>query len=163
MNKSHRLISVLICLFASLPVLAVDNWKLIKIPVLNRPTPVCAIESVTRVINDGQAETPVKLIYTEQAFYAKTESHLDLSYAKTGLKIDTHSKYKIDRIKKQNTAIIESKMNALKKDLLAGRHARLTVGFWPTWPKSGTRNIEFSLIGFGKAYRQFKICRKNNR
>jgi len=163
MSKLPMLAAATLCLLMSLPVTATDNWRLI---ISNSPegqTPACLMESATRMINDGQTETPVKLVYTGQALYAVTKSHIDLSYPEVGIQVDKHQQHPIDRLHGQDTAVFNSHINVINKQLSAGNRAKLALGFWPTWPKTRTRIIEFSLGGFTRTYKQFKNCQAKSK
>ena len=168
MNRMSRISISLISLFLSFSVFAkespvVENWKVV---IDNDPvskSSECLLESTTHVIEDGQTRTPVKLVYSDSAIYAVTKSHIDLSYPNLGLKVDTDPAHKIERLHKENTAVFANNSKLIHKQFTAGRTAILSLGFWPTWPKTTTRVIEFDLIGYTKAYRQLKKCQKNGK
>ena len=104
----------------------------------------------------------MKLIYSGSAFYAVTNSRIDLSYPNVGLQVGTEPVNKIERLHNKNTAVFANN-KLIHKQFVAGRTAKLSLGFWPTWPKTITRVIEFDLVGYTKAYRQLIKCQKNGK
>lgn len=167
MNRVYRGSIIFISFLLSFSVFAqessvVENWKVV---IDNDPvsrSAVCLLESTTHVIEDGQTKTPVKLVNSGSAIYAVTNSRIDLSYPKVGLQVGTDPVNNIERLHNKNTAVFANN-KLIHKQFIAGRTAKLSLGFWPTWPKTITRVIEFNLVGYTKAYRQLKKCQKNGK
>jgi len=143
--------------FVSLIAFAGDNWK-VRIDPDDRSR--CLMESVTHVVNDGQSETSVKLVYTGDALYAATKSNIDLEYRGIGLQVDRLEQHPIDEVYMKKTAVFARNIDKINKQFIDGINAKLTLGFWPLLPKTKTHVIEFSLIGYTKAYQQFLNCQK---
>jgi hypothetical protein len=143
--------------------MASENWKVVidKNPASQSST--CLMESATHVIDDGQTETPVKLLYTGMELYAITKSNIDLSYPETGLQIDSHQRHPVDQLHNKNTALFTKKIKKIHTQLIYGKKAQLGLGFWPTWPRTHTRIIEFDLTGYTKVYKKFLKCKKTGK
>lgn len=142
-------------------VLATENWSVnIEEDPISKSN-VCLLVSKVYTIDDGQTTTPVQLIYNGEEIFAKTKSDIDISYPEIGLQIDAHDQHSISRLHKNNIAVFADADHAIHQQFIDGRQARLALGFWPTWPQTHTRTIDFSLIGYTKAHSKFKKCQQN--
>ena len=157
MNKIYLISIGLFFQLVSVSATAGDNWK-VRIDPENRSR--CLLESATHVINDGQAETSVKLVYTGNALYAATKSNIDIDYPGIGLQVDGFDQHPIDEVYMKKTAVFSKDLDKLHKQFIYGVNAKLILGFWPLLPKTKTHVIEFSLIGYTKTYQQFLKCNK---
>jgi hypothetical protein len=137
-----------------------DNWQLVidKDPLTKQTA--CLMVSATRTTQDGQTTTPVYLLYDGNTFIAKTKSNIDTSYENTGLQVDLKNPHDIDRILDSSSAVFDLQADAIRDEFIKGLRARLTLGFWPTWPKTKSYTIEFSLRGFTATYNAFQRCKK---
>lgn len=121
------------------------------------------MESSTQVVDDGQTKTYVKLVYTGMALYVATKSHIDLTYPGVGLQVDSNPQHQIDQLVQEKTAVFTTDIGKIHKQFILGAKAKLTLGFWPTQPKTKTRIIEFSLFGYTKAYHKFQKCNESGK
>jgi hypothetical protein len=48
--------------------------------------------------------------------------------------------------------VFAARHDALVDEFKRGLHVRVQLRFWPTWPKTGTHSVTFSLIGFTRAH-----------
>jgi len=160
MNKTQLSLILGLYLLFTIPAFAVGNWSvtIAEDPVTH--TVACLLESRTHTIDDGQTDTPVKLIFNGKQVYATTKSDIDISYPEIGLTIDKHDAHQFSKVHKNNIAIFASTAESIHKEFIAGKNAKLALGFWPTWPKTQTRIINFDLIGYTKAHQQFEECQK---
>lgn len=138
------------------------NWqlRLTEDPLSNRT--VCLMISVVKHTEDGQTTTPVTIIYNGDAFIAKTESNIDLSYSNSGLQVDFHKAHNIDRVHKNTNVVFVTDVPQIVEEFKKGLVGRLTLGFWPTWPKSRSYTVEFDLRGFSRTYKAFRLCQNGN-
>ncbi len=163
MTKIQYFVLLISGLAGNANVLATENWSVsMEEDPISRSN-ICLLVSKIYTIDDGQTTTPVQLIYNGEKLFAKTKSDIDMSYPKIGLQIDTHHPHKISRIHKQNIAVFANTNNAIHQQFIDGREAHLALGFWPTWPQTHTRMINFSLIGYTKAHTQFKKCQNDGK
>lgn len=164
MTKIYTLL-LLFCLssFGVTSIYATENWQLIlaKDPLSKQSA--CLMVSATKKTEDGQATTPVSLIYNGNAFIAQTDSNIDLSYQGIGLQIDHNKKHNIDRLHNKISAVFETKTQQIHGEFVNGLSAKLTLGFWPTWPKTRSYTTKFDLRGFTKTYKTFQHCQKTGK
>lgn len=155
--KPLALITLFVISFAAH---AGNNWQVVldKDPLTNQTE--CLLLSTKQTTKDGQTTTPVGFIYNGKQFLVKTESNIDLSYADSGLSVDSRATHGIDRLYKKTDAVFESEADTIRDEFIRGLRARLTLGFWPTWPKTHSYHIDFDLRGFTAAYNQFQHCQK---
>lgn len=140
---------------------AAENWQVIFDADPLSQQPACLMESMAHVIDDGQTQTPVKLIYNGRELVAQTKSKIDLTYPNVGLQVDSKTSFGIDHLHKEKTAVFAKQSTEIHQQFIDGLTARLSLGFWPTWPQTKTRVIDFNLIGYTKAYQEFEQCRAN--
>lgn len=155
-----NLIYLILLTPASVNASPANNWKVVLSDDLLSNKRACLIQSVKLNINDGQSNTPVRFIYNGQSFIVSTRSNIDLSYPGVGLIIDKKPAIKIDHTFKQTNIVFETEADLIRKWFIEGRTARLTLGFWPTWPKTKTITTKFSLLGFTRAYDAFQQCQR---
>jgi len=136
------------------------NWKVVfeKDPASRKK--VCLMVSKTNKMQDGQSKTPVYLIYNGHIFFAKTKSNIDLSYPDLGLQIDKHPQHKISVLYKKSSAAFTSHTVKMRDEFIQGLDARLTLAFWPSWPKTGSFDSHFDLHEFNNTYTRFLKCKK---
>ena len=150
-------------LFANTSWSTTESWSVsIEEDPVNK-TNICLLVSRIYKIDDGQTTTPVQLIYNGKNVFAKTKSDIDMSYPNIGLQIDTHELHKISRVHKNNIVVFENADDSIHQQFINGRNAHLALGFWPTWPQTHTRIIDFSLMGYTETYKQFLKCRNKGK
>ena len=93
-------------------------------------------------------------------FIAKTKSNIDLSYPEIGLKVDYNTPHTIDRLNKDTNAIFKNEAEQIRDEFIKGLSGKLTLGFWPSWPKTRAYTTEFDLRGFTKTYEAFLRCQQ---
>lgn len=128
------------------------------IPKSNRIN--CMLRSQTQNMDDGEGGTPVYLLFNQNSLKVVTKSNIDLEYSDDGLQIDHNPQHPIDRLERETNAIFEKHWNVLVKEMLNGRQAVLTFGFWPTWPMSRTYSSSFDLTHFPRAWRALESCKQ---
>jgi hypothetical protein len=162
-SKYFLLASSGLLLFIYTQVMAGENWEVVIDTDPASQNSTCLMESATHVIDDGQTETPVKLLYTGLELYAITKSNIDLSYPETGLQIDSQKRFQVDQLHNKNTVVFNKKVKKIHTQLIHGKKAKLALGFWPTWPRTHTRIIAFDLTGYTKTYEKFVKCKKTGK
>lgn len=121
---------------------------------------VCLMVSNVQQIRDGQTTSPVQITYNGSLFFLKTDSNIDLSYPKLGLQVDNKALHPIGRVYKKTNVLFEDNVEQLRDEFIRGLNVKLTLGFWPTWPKTRAYEAHFNLKGFTKAYHQLLHCQK---
>ena len=161
--KSTRKVFVLTTLLISHVSVAdqKSHWQVATdYDVLNKHV-ACLMSSVKKTSSDGQGTTRVQLFYNGKEFVAVTQSNIDLSYPGLGIKVDGAAILPIDHLNKETMAVFTQEADKIKQLFIEGHTAVLTLGFWPTWPKTQSYDTEFSLLGFTKAYKEFLQCQKD--
>ena len=120
----------------------------------------CLIASAQIIVDDGQTTTPVRFVYNGKAFLVTTESNIDPSYPDVGLRVDAHPPIPIGDVYKDTNVIFESNAAEIHTLFIRGSKAKLSLGFWPTWPRGETVVAVFSLNGFTRAHRDFVQCQQ---
>jgi len=137
------------------------NWKVVFENDPASRKKVCLMVSRKNMMEDGQSKTPVYLIYNGHIFFAKTKSNIDLSYPDLGLQIDKHPQHKISVLYKQSSAAFTSNTVEMRDEFIKGLDARLTLAFWPSWPRTSSFDSHFDLREFNDTYNRFLKCKKN--
>ena len=137
-----------------------QSWQLVLGEEPQSDQTACLMVSAVKQTKDGQGRTKVSLVYNGKVFIARTESNIDLSYPGVGLQVDQHSSHNIDRLHKNNSVVFEAEAGQIHEEFIKGLTAKLTLGFWPSWPKTQVYVTEFDLRGFTKTYEAFRRCQQ---
>jgi len=121
----------------------------------------CLLESKAETIHDGHDDIAIHLVLTADALLVVTESNIDLTYPGIGLQVDQLAPIQIDRLFKQTMVVFDREIATIIEQFIKGYRATVSLGFWPTWPKGETQSATFSLLGFTKAYHEFRACEEN--
>lgn len=121
-------------------------------------TPACVLVSPEVTIDDGQGDTPIRLEIDQQRLLARTGSNIDVEFGDLGVIVDDGEFIPPDRVVGDTDLEFRERAGEIVKSFIAGRRARLQFRFWPTWPTTGVKTAEFSLIGFTRAYRRLAEC-----
>jgi len=157
--KIPLLLSILLAI-SSAANAASNNWQsvLAQDPISGNTG--CLLISASKQSEDGQSGTPVQIIYNGRIFMIKTESNIDLSYPGIGLQVDNNKAFNIDRLHKKTNVVFESQAEIIRGEFISGISARLTLGFWPSWPVTKAYQSRFSLRGFTRAHQAFRDCQE---
>jgi len=128
-----------------------NNWR------ISDSSP-CFLFTPVKSIDDGQGETPVALRLDARSLHVTTNSKIDAEFGDLGISVDGKDMVNADSVVRETNVMFESGLQALVEQFIAGRTATLQLRFWPTWPTTGPKTVEFSLIGFTKAYKDMANC-----
>jgi hypothetical protein len=118
----------------------------------------CFLFTPVKSIDDGQGETPVALRLDAKRLYVTTSSNIDAEFGDLGISVDGKDMVMIDSVVRGTNVVFEAGVPILVEQFIAGRNATLQLRFWPTWPSTGPKTVDFSLIGFTKAHNQMQEC-----
>lgn len=139
-----------------------QEWELVTAEDPITYERVCLMVSTTKKMEDGHGKTPITIFYNGESFIIKTKSNIDMSYEKSGIKVDSASTlYSIDKVHRETKAIFKTQAPAMLDAFLNGKQAHILLGFWPTWPKTKLHHIQFDLSYFAEIYPSFLHCKKN--
>jgi len=142
---------------------AADSWsvRLGAHPITN--TKVCLMEKKF-FIHDGSSSLAARMIVVGKDVIIAVNGRVDKNYKSTGLKVDWRRRVPFHRI-------VSNKANGwdyvvfrgMGKELKVhkfelGAFARVTLGFWPTWPATRTHTSAVSLDGFTVSHAAHKVC-----
>ena len=130
---------------------AQENWRV-------SDTSPCFLFTPVNSIDDGQGETPVAMRLDSKSLHVTTSSNIDAEFGDLGISVDGKAMVSADSVVRETNVIFESGVQTLVEQFIAGRNATLQLRFWPTWPTTGPKTVDFSLIGFTKAYKQMAEC-----
>lgn len=128
-----------------------QNWR------ISESSP-CFLFTPVKSIDDGQGETPVALRLDAKSLHVTTNSNIDAEFGDLGISVDGKDLVSADSVVRETNVVFESGLKTLVEQFTAGRTATLQLRFWPTWPTTGPKTVEFSLIGFTKAYKDMANC-----
>jgi len=143
-----------------LPLSFGDTWVLDRNKDSISKTTRCLLKSPKKNFNDGYTDSSISLQLTADTLLIKTSSAIDLSYPDIGIYIDQNEPFPLEKIFGESSILIEQNTKKITAQLLDGQNLTIKLGFWPTWPKTETHNIDFALSGFDKAYQSFQACEK---
>jgi len=140
---------------AMLPLNVGDNW------VLNRGSDSagrCALSYRELLMSDGQGDTPVSIIISQDSVVFKTRSNIDLEYEQTGLTIDDLPQIPIEKLLNDFSISYVQQYQSLIESMKLGEQAILALGFWPSWPVTQTYSLRFELSDFSSAHHALLSC-----
>lgn len=121
----------------------------------------CDVQSEVQRISDGYDETPVRLVLDQDSLLVIADSNFDFDTVPLGLTVDGGEFIAADRIEKNVRLVFEKNITQITKQFVSGNRARLRLRFWPTWPETGDKFVEFSLIGFSRAFTSLSLCNQS--
>jgi len=137
-----------------------ENWFLNKSEGSSTLKNDCFITSKTITLFDGYTDTTFFLQLSMTEILLKTDSNIDLSYPEVGIQIDSLVAHQITHITSPNIATISEHYKELTSQLVNGQQVTIKLGFWPTWPITRTRHIQYDLKSFNEAYQMLLDCRE---
>ena len=145
-------------LLLSLSTTVESNWKIEtgEDPLSGQFS--CYMVSSVQHSQDGQSGTQVRIVFNGTQFVVETESNIDSGYTGVGLQVDQNNPYKIDRLFKKVNAVFETQATQIRDEFIRGLNARITLGFWPSWPVTKSYQTRFNLRGFTKTYNEMLEC-----
>jgi len=131
---------------------------------------VCLMERPF-TISDGSTHLKATMVVVGRDVVIAIHAKIDKNYSSTGLKVDGRQLVPFSTIISNRAtgwdyAVFRGMGRELKVHKFErGAFARITVGFWPTWPKTRTYTSAISLKGFTLSHDDHKECmirRKNS-
>jgi len=138
-----------------LPILIGSNWTLSRDANTDGQ---CALSYRKIVMDDGQGETPVMVIISQDEALFKTKSNIDVSYEQTGVTIDDQPQLPIEKLHNDFSISYKAQYQTLVERMKKGDQAVLTLGFWPSWPVTHTYSVNLGLGEFATAQQALLTC-----
>ena len=126
----------------------------------NESNKQCSLSYRKIPMADGQGGTLVYLNITKDKITFTTESNIDNTYEKTGLKIDQNPQIPIESLLNELSIVYQQQYKGLIKDMSSAKKMTLALGFWPTWPVTQTYSVNFELDNFPSAQQALISCIK---
>jgi len=138
---------------ADLP-LTIGSWTLSESDLRGED---CQLKSVTVNTFDGQGDTGIYVVITQNKTFIHTNSNIDLSYRNTGI-IFGDTIVPPENLSQLNSAVITKGHNDLQKHFAAHDHYHIKLGFWPTWPVTQAYGGKFANNRFKAAQHALSTC-----
>jgi len=119
----------------------------------------CALETGDIIVFDGYQDTGLKLSLTETGLLVRTKSNIDMSYDDVGLAVDGGRFIPADAVVDEQDVLFSRNSDTIIEQFIRGGSVKLFLRFWPTYPATQRREARFSLMGFTRAYNDYKECR----
>ena len=119
----------------------------------------CALVSPVVTIDDGQGNANIQLKLNRKQLLVTTDSNIDNTMKDLGLQVDDKSfMYITEVVGTTHVSFGQDRIDAIIGQFVPGRQVTIHLRFWPTWPTTGIKTAEFSLIGFTKALKLLSQC-----
>jgi len=118
----------------------------------------CVAESTHQSMNDGYQDGNVYLQVDRERLVFVTQSNVDLGSTEQGLQVDGDPAIAFEQVMHEQQAVVEQHIEEVIASFQEGRKVKVRLKYWPTWPSKGSKEVEFSLIGFQKAFAQLPGC-----
>lgn len=119
----------------------------------------CVLESGETSLFDGYQDTTVKLSISDTGLLVITESNIDPGFDDMGLAVDGGGFLPADSVVDERHVLFSKDSDAIMEKFMRGRKVNVYLRFWPSYPVTQRYEVAFSLIGFTRAYRDYKQCR----
>ena len=153
--KWLRIFFIFPLLLVSMAGTAQANWEIDSVGLSGK----CALVSPELKVDDGQGETRMRLKLNRDQLLVTTKSNIDSTMNDIGLKVDDKDFIFVSQVSETTHVVFSNdRIETIIKQFIAGRQVTIHLRFWPTWPTTGVKKAEFSLIGFTKALKAFAQC-----
>jgi hypothetical protein len=139
--------------------LAATGWTLGPAKPATARGAGCVMESGREPVFDGYQETWAQIVVDASTVRVTSGSVLDPGDRDIGLSVDGGALVVADEVVGGRTAVFKARYGPLVEDFRRGLRVRAQLRFWPTWPKTGTHDVTFGLIGFTRAHTGMGECR----
>jgi hypothetical protein len=117
------------------------------------------LESSREPVQDGYQTTWAQMVVDARSVRVLSASVLDPGDHDIGVAVDDGALIEADEVADERTAVFTTRYGTLIEAFRRGRRARVQLRFWPTWPKTGTHDASFTLLGFTRAHARMLDCR----
>ncbi len=135
-----------------LPITVENTW------IIRGEGQSCSLNTLTLKLDDGQGATPVSLSLSADSWWLRTQSDIDTSYSDTGLSLDNGQHFELENVVKDTSIQFVKQRQALTDALQDASSMTVSLGFWPTWPVTQARSIQFSVQHFPAAFAVWQLC-----
>lgn len=115
----------------------------------------CVLRSPSIDFFDGYEQSRLLVKVLDHALIVETESAIDPSYDVTGVRLQEAAITPFTSVLKTND--VELRQDT-RRELVRATEFTLVMGFWPTWPRKGTREIAVPLEGLRPAIAALDLC-----
>ena len=119
----------------------------------------CVLETGETSIFDGYQDTRLKLSLTNDGLLIRTKSNIDPGFEDLGLAVDGGEFIPADTVVDEQHVLFSGDSSTITGQFVRGRSVKVYLRFWPTYPATRRYEANFSLIGFTRAYNDYKKCR----
>lgn len=118
----------------------------------------CTLDTEAITLFDGYQDTRLRLSVADGGLRVKTESNIDFSFDDVGLAVDGKDFVPADTVVDETDVFFSSDIEALLEQFIRGHSVTLFLRFWPSYPATQRYEARFSLMGFTRAYNNYKEC-----
>ena len=148
----RALLFVVLCVS---PLAALAEWSVVDMAM---GVQGCALQTEEISLFDGYQDTRLRLSVANGELRVKTESNIDVSFNDVGLAVDGKEFIAADAVADEKHVLFQSSTDAIIEQFIRGRSVTVYLRFWPSYPATQRYQARFSLIGFTRAYNDYKVC-----
>jgi len=119
----------------------------------------CVLETEEIGLFDGYQDTRLRLRVTGEGLLVRTESNIDFGFDDVGLAVDGKDFIPADAVIDEKDVLFSSDAEAVIAQFIRGRSVTVYLRFWPSYPATQRYDARFSLMGFTRAYNDYRTCR----
>ena len=134
----------------------VQNWLVDRPPAGQSD---CLLKTSPMQIEDGAGGTPLVLEFNKDSLVVATRSNIDLTYENSQITIGDDA-YAFEFLDNETNAVIRNGLPRVINALDNARIASVTLGFWPSWPKTTLYELQVPVAGFTQAYHAWQSCNR---
>jgi hypothetical protein len=118
----------------------------------------CTLVTEEIKLFDGYQDTRLRLSVANGELRVKTESNIDIGFNDVGLSVDGKEFIAADGVADEKQVLFKSSADAVIEQFIRGHSVTVYLRFWPSYPATQRYQARFSLIGFTRAYNDYKVC-----
>jgi hypothetical protein len=118
----------------------------------------CTLETDMISLFDGYQDTRLRLSLANGALRVKTESNIDFGFNDVGLAVDGRAFIPADAMVDEKDVLFSTGIQGIIDQFIRGHSVTVYLRFWPTYPATQRYEARFSLMGFTRAYDNYKAC-----
>lgn len=119
----------------------------------------CTLDTEEITLFDGYHDTRLRLSVGDGELRVMTESNIDFSFDDVGLAVDGKDFVPADAVVDEKHVLFSSDVEAVLEQFVRGHSVTVYLRFWPSYPATQRYEARLSLMGFTKAYNNYKECR----
>lgn len=138
-----------------------QNWIRQNYPSPIDGSPLCVIASNPVIVQNGDLQTQVIILISDDAVFLRTDATFDKTALDTGFQIDAGFPIPFDRYLNELTAVIDNNYSIVLNSMKSGLTLSVSFSYNPQLSTSNTHVVEIDLDSFNRVWSEKTECTTN--